>query len=194
MFAYIEGTLTTRNPAYVVVDCQGVGYMIHISLNTFTQIKDLTSARLLTHLLVREDAQLLYGFYTEEERRVFRLLIAVSGIGANTARMILSSLSPADLVQAIVTGNEPVLKKIKGIGAKTAQRLIVELKDKVAKTQGLSDLGSASYNTNREEALSALVILGFARPAVEKVLDGLMREHGMTIPVEQIIRLALKVL
>jgi Holliday junction DNA helicase RuvA len=194
MFAYIEGTLTTRNPAYVVVDCQGVGYMIHISLNTFTQIKDLTSARLLTHLLVREDAQLLYGFYTEEERRVFRLLIAVSGIGANTARMILSSLSPADLVQAIVTGNEPVLKKIKGIGAKTAQRLIVELKDKVAKTQGLSDLGSASYNTNREEALSALVILGFARPAVEKVLDGLLREHGMTIPVEQIIRLALKVL
>ncbi|MDD2965081.1 MAG: Holliday junction branch migration protein RuvA [Bacteroidales bacterium] len=194
MFAYIEGTLTTRNPAYVVVDCQGVGYMIHISLNTFTQIKDLTSARLLTHLLVREDAQLLYGFYTEEERRVFRLLIAVSGIGANTARMILSSLSPADLVQAIVTGNEPVLKKIKGIGAKTAQRLIVELKDKVAKTQGLSDLGSASYNTNREEALSALVILGFARPAVEKALDGLLREHGMTIPVEQIIRLALKVL
>ncbi len=194
MFAYIEGTLTTRNPAYVVVDCQGVGYMIHISLNTFTQIKDMTSARLLTHLLVREDAQLLYGFYTEEERRVFRLLIAVSGIGANTARMILSSLSPADLVQAIVTGNEPVLKKIKGIGAKTAQRLIVELKDKVAKTQGLSDLGSASYNTNREEALSALVILGFARPAVEKVLDGLLREHGMTIPVEQIIRLALKVL
>lgn len=194
MFAYVEGNLTSVNPAYAIVDCQGVGYMVHISLNTFSQIKDLKRVRLLTHHMVREDAQLLYGFFEEEERRVFRLLIAVSGVGANTARMILSSMAPVELVQAIVSGNEPVLKKIKGIGAKTAQRLIVELKDKVAKTRGTAEFETSSYNTNREEALSALIILGFARQAVEKTLDSLLREHGMTIPVEQLIRLALKVM
>lgn len=194
MFAYIEGLLTEKNPAYAVVDCQGVGYQVHISLNTYTQIKDLERARILTHLVVREDAQVLYGFFSEEERRVFRLLIGVSGVGANTARMILSSVSPAELVQAIVTGNELLLKKIKGIGAKTAQRLIVELRDKVAKESRAVEISGHAYNTNREEALSALVILGFARPSVEKTLDGLLREHGMAIPVEQLIRLALKVL
>jgi len=194
MFAYIEGLLTEKNPAYAVVDCQGVGYQVHISLNTFTQIKDLQRARILTHLIVREDAQVLYGFFTEEERRVFRLLIGVSGVGANTARMILSSVEPAELGQAIVTGNELLLKKIKGIGAKTAQRLIVELKDKIAKESRTVEISGIAYNTNREEALSALVILGFARPVVEKTLDGLLREHGMAIPVEQLIRLALKVL
>ncbi len=194
MFAYVEGLLTEKNPAYAVVDCTGVGYLVHISLHTYTQIKDLTNARLLTHLIVREDAHLLYGFFTEEERRIFKLLISVSGIGSNTARMILSSLSPKELIQAILAGNEPLLKKVKGIGAKTAQRLILELKDKVSKDSRPEDFGSLYNNTNREEALSALVILGFARPAVEKALDGLLREHGMAIPVEQLIRLALKVL
>ncbi|PKP21013.1 MAG: Holliday junction branch migration protein RuvA, partial [Bacteroidetes bacterium HGW-Bacteroidetes-22] len=150
--------------------------------------------RLLTHLIVREDAHLLYGFFTEEERRIFRLLISVSGIGSNTARMILSSMAPQELILAILAGNEPLLKKVKGIGAKTAQRLILELKDKVSKDVRPGDFGSLYNNTNREEALSALVILGFARPAVEKALDGLLREHGMAIPVEQLIRLALKVL
>lgn len=194
MFAYVEGLLTEKNPAYAVVDCTGVGYLVHISLHTYTQIKDLKNARLLTHLIVREDAHLLYGFFTEEERRIFKLLISVSGIGSNTARMILSSLSPKELIQAILAGNEPLLKKVKGIGAKTAQRLILELKDKVSKDSRSEDFGSLYNNTNREEALSALVILGFARPAVEKALDGLLREHGMAIPVEQLIRLALKVL
>lgn len=194
MFAYVEGILTEKNPAYAVVDCTGVGYQVHISLHTYTQIKDLSRVRLLTHLIVREDAHLLYGFFTEEERRIFRLLISVSGIGSNTARMILSSMAPQELILAILAGNEPLLKKVKGIGAKTAQRLILELKDKVSKDGRQGDFGSLYNNTNREEALSALVILGFARPAVEKALDGLLREHGMAIPVEQLIRLALKVL
>lgn len=194
MFAYIEGILTEKNPAYAVVDCAGVGYQVHISLNTYTQLKDLTRARLLTHLIVREDAHLLYGFFTDDERRLFKSLISVSGVGANTARMILSSMTPADLIQAIATGNDLHLKKIKGIGAKTAQRLIIELKDKVGKSGQTGDFSAASNNTSREEALSALVILGFTRQAVEKTIDGLLREHGVTIPVEQLIRLALKAL
>jgi Holliday junction DNA helicase RuvA len=194
MYAYLDGQLAEINPAFAVIDCNGVGYMVHISLNTFSEIKDKARVRLYTHLTVREDAHVLYGFSGEEERALFRHLISVSGIGANTARMILSSLTATELVQAIASGNESLLKRIKGIGAKSAQRILIDLKDKIGKVHVVQGLFPHQGNRNIEEALSGLVILGFNKPVAGKALEKVSQAAGGNLSVEMLIKEALKIL
>jgi holliday junction DNA helicase RuvA len=191
MFEYLNGTLTEKNPAYCVIETGGMGYFIHISLTTFGEIQRMSQCKLLLHQVIREDAHLLFGFYTSNERDLFRQLITVSGIGANTARMMLSSLKPDELRSTIATGNTGVLQGIKGIGLKTAQRIIVELRDKVVKTSHPEEIVFLQNNTIKEEALSALVMLGFSKNVVEKVVSGiLISEKGITL--EELIKKALK--
>lgn len=194
MYAFIEGKIAGINPAEVVIDCQGVGYDISISVNTYSQIKDLESCRLLTHLSVKEDAMVLYGFAREDERRLFRQLITVSGVGAGTARLILSSLTPDEVTNAIVLGQANILQKVKGIGGKTAQRIIIDLKDKLGKDQGVKEILGSTYNTKREEALSALSMLGFNKSLTEKAIDKIIKEEGTSLTVEQLIKSTLKIL
>ena len=193
MIDYISGTVTELNPACVIVENNGIGYSINISLNTYALLEKGAQCRILVHEAIREDAYLLYGFADQEERDLFRLLISVSGVGSNTARMILSSVRPNDLARAITEANVNVLKAVKGIGLKTAQRIIVDLKDKVAKHASGGEIIAFSDNTAREEALSALVMLGFARSSAVKVVDNLIREKG-NLPVEELVRKALKLL
>ncbi len=194
MYAYISGKLIEKTPAFVIVDVQGVGYHINISLNTFAAIGNQQHVKLFTHLSVKEDAHILYGFHDVEERSLFLNLISVSGVGANTARIILSSLNTSEAIEAISVGNVAVLQRVKGIGTKTAQRIVVDLKDKVSRTGGLtSEKTDLAYNTNREEALSALLILGFNKAAVEKVLARLLQNEP-SAPVEKLIKEALKVM
>lgn len=194
MYAYISGKLIEKTPAFVIVDVQGIGYHINISLNTFAAIGNQQHVKLFTHLSVKEDAHILYGFHDVEERSLFLNLISVSGVGANTARIILSSLNTNEAIEAISGGNIAVLQRVKGIGSKTAQRIVVDLKDKVSRTSGLtSEKTDLSYNTNREEALSALLILGFNKAAVEKVLARLLQNEP-SAPVEKLIKEALKVM
>lgn len=193
MFNHFEGKVIVKTPTYAVIDCAGVGYLLNISLNTFSKIPDSGSFRLLTHLAVREDAMVLYGFADEEEREVFRQLISVSGVGAGTARMILSSMTPAEVVTAIHSGNVAALKSIKGIGEKSAQRIIVDLKGKFGKDVAINTLQfSAADNKLRDEALSALVALGFARAMAEKAIDKSLKSEGNVVSVEHLIKLALK--
>ena len=196
MINHIKGTVIEKNPAYVILETAGgVGYYIHISLNTFSQLKDEQQVTLLTHYVVKEDAQLLYGFHSEDERSLFRLLIGVNGIGPNTACLILSALSVQDVVNAIASQDLRTIQSVKGIGAKTAQRVVMELKDKVAKGSfGVQDKFSSSYNNNKMEALSALVALGFAKNLAEKVLDGIVKSEGSELTVEELIKKALKLL
>ena len=191
MINYIIGTITELSPTYVVVETAGIGYFINISINTYSKLEDKTSYRILIHEVIREDAHQLFGFADEEERNIFRHLISVSGIGANTARMILSSLTPADITEAINEANVNLLKGIKGIGIKTAQRIIIDLKDKIGKQTSAAEIFISEDNTKREEALSALVMLGFARNAVMKVLDRLISEDK-NLTVEELIKRALK--
>jgi Holliday junction DNA helicase RuvA len=193
MYEYIQGTITELTPTYAIVDNQGIGYYVHISLTSFSAMQAGKSQKLFLHQVIREDAHLLFGFVESTERELFRLLLSVSGVGANTARMILSSLTPSDLTSAIASGNLVALKGIKGIGAKTAERLLVDLRDKVGKIAGGEELTMSQSNTGRNEALSALVTLGFNRPAVEKVLTRLTREEPNS-GVEDLIRKALKLL
>ena len=193
MIDYITGTVTELNPAFAVVECNGIGYDINISLNTFSALEKDTSCRILIHEAIREDAHLLYGFATADERDLFRQLITVSGVGAGTARMMLSSVTPSDLREAIISGNVAILKGVRGIGLKTAQRIIVDLKDKIGKHAGAGEILTFSDNTAREEALSALVMLGFARSSVLKVIDNILRENKK-LQVEEIVRKALKLL
>ncbi|HAN00592.1 MAG TPA: Holliday junction branch migration protein RuvA [Marinilabiliales bacterium] len=191
MYEYIQGKITELTPASVVIDNQGIGYFIHISLNTYSALSGKEQAVVFIHPVIREDAHLMYGFFSKSERAIFRQLITVSGIGANTARMILSSLSPDEVRDAILSGNVGLLNQIKGIGAKTAQRLIVDLKDKVGKGDGSSEFLFMQNNTNRDEALSALVMLGFAKNTVDKVLDKLIKEKP-SASVEELVKHALK--
>ena len=191
MYEYIQGRIAELTPAYVVIDNGGIGYMILISLNTYTSLSGKEQAIVFTHYIVREDAQLLYGFASKTEREVFRLLLTVSGVGANTARMVLSSLSASELRDAVLTGNVEMIKSIKGVGQKTAERIIVDLKDKIGKTEANTDFLFAQSNTNREEALSALVALGFQKNVVEKLLDKLLKENP-TMQVEEMVKKALK--
>lgn len=193
MIDYITGTITELNPAFVIVENNGIGYSLNISLNTYAALDKATGCKILVHEAIREDAHLLYGFAEAEERDLFRLLITVSGVGANTARIMLSSLKPADLREAITEANVNTLKSVKGIGLKTAQRIIVDLKDKVGKHAGSGEIIAFSDNTAREESLSALVMLGFARSSAVKVIDNLLKENR-TLPVEEIVRRALKLL
>lgn len=193
MIDYITGRVTELNPAFTVVECNGIGYSINISLNTYAVLEQADSCRILIHEAIREDAHILYGFADAEERDLFRHLISVSGVGAGTARMVLSSMRPADLRQAITEGDVNIIKAVKGIGLKTAQRIIVDLKDKIGKHTGSGEIIAFSDNTAREEALSALVMLGFARSSAGKAVDNLMKEDK-SLPVEEIVRRALKLL
>jgi len=192
MFEYVKGSITDLKPTYVVVDCSGVGYYINISLQTYSRLEGKKEALVYLHQVVREDAHLLFGFTNIEERELFRLLISVSGVGANTARVILSSMSAGEIQKAIMNADINALKQVKGIGLKTAQRIVVDLKDKVVgKDTGSSQLFTTLNNTTRQEALSALVMLGFSKSAVEKVLDQLLKEEDNQ-SVEGLIKLALK--
>ena len=193
MYDYIKGYITEHSPAHVVVETGGIGYFINISLTTYTGIQAQKEVQLYLHQAIREDAHLLYGFADKGERDVFRHLISVSGIGVNTARMILSSASPGEIRAAIVAENVNILKSVKGIGLKTAQRVIIELKDKFGK-EGVGDNFLTSLNnTTREEALSALVMLGFVKSNSQKVVDKIMGEQP-TLTVEMVIKMALKML
>jgi Holliday junction DNA helicase RuvA len=194
MYSFISGKVAEKNPAYVVIDNQGIGYLINITLNTFTAIGEQAEVRLYVHLAIREDAHVLYGFYTEEERSLFLQLITVSGVGCNTARLILSSLTVKETIDAIANNNTKVIQNVKGIGAKTAQRIIVDLHDKISKLNISEDEKTpVGYNTLKEEALSALMVLGFNRTSIEKALDKLMSQ--LENPnVEQLIKEALRLL
>lgn len=194
MYSFISGKVAEKNPAYVVIDNQGVGYLINITLNTFTAIGEQAEVRLYVHLAIREDAHVLYGFYTEEERSLFLQLITVSGVGCNTARLILSSLTVKETIDAIANNNTKVIQNVKGIGAKTAQRIIVDLHDKISKLNiSEGEKTPVGYNTLKEEALSALMVLGFNRTSIEKALDKLMSQ--LENPnVEQLIKEALRLL
>ncbi|MBH45961.1 MAG: Holliday junction branch migration protein RuvA [Flavobacteriaceae bacterium] len=177
MITQIKGKLIEKNPTQVVVDCNGIGYEINISLHTFSSISADENIQLYTHLQVREDAHILYGFFTVQERAVFRLLISISGIGTSTARTMLSSLSPAQIQLAIGSEDVPTIQGVKGIGLKTAQRIIIELKDKIRSIQGSEEIPVHKSNTIKEEALSALEVLGYSRKASEKVVDNLIQSN-----------------
>ena len=191
MITHLQGKLVEKNPTDVVIDCNGVGYKLHISLNTFSQIPDKENLKLYTHLQVREDAHTLFGFSSMAEREIFRLLISVSGIGASTARTMLSSLTPQQVQQAIVGEDVATIQSIKGIGAKTAQRVIIELKDKILKTYDLDEVLQVSSNTSKDEALSALEVLGFTKKQAEREVDKIIRSEPEAT-VEAIIKQALK--
>jgi len=191
MITQLRGKLVEKNPTYVVVDCNGVGYMLHISLNTFSALPTDELITIYTHLSIKEDAHTLFGFITRLEREIFRLLISVSGVGPSIARTMLSSMSSEEIQQAIASSNVALIQSVKGIGAKTAQRLILDLKDKVLKTFDLDENELPVYNTSKEEALSALEVLGFARKISEKVLDRILKEDN-SYSVEALIKKALK--
>ncbi len=192
MFEFLEGKFEEITPSYIVVNCSSVGYRVEISLTTYTDLKDKSSGRLFVHHIVREDAQLLFGFSSKKERAVFRALISVNGIGANTARMMLSSLSSDELIRAVVKEDVNAIKAVKGIGIKTAQRVIIDLKDTFSKFE-VSNVEVQSNNKNKEEALLALQTLGFNKVLIEKALDKILKEKS-DYGVEELIRLALKIL
>ncbi len=191
MIEYLNGKLIELNPAHVVIDINGMGYFVHISLSTYTQLSGQQNARLYIHQVIREDAHLLYGFHNTDERELFRMLISVSGVGANTGMLFLSSLSANEIKSSIVSDDINKLKSVKGIGLKTAQRIVVELKDKLAKEPLNANIFSVENNTCRDEALSALVTLGFARKNAEKVIDMTLSKNP-DFKVEQIIKEALR--
>jgi len=190
MITHIKGKLVEKNPAFVVIDCNGIGYLLRISLHTYSQIGESEFCMLYTHLSIKEDAHTLFGFSEREERELFRHLISVSGVGPNTAQMILSSLSPVDAQQAIIAENVSLLKSVKGIGGKTAQRIILDLKDKLAKQGIIVDQSITQHNRTREEALSALTMLGFSKNAIEKVIDKELQEGALE--VEELVKRVLK--
>jgi len=193
MYEYISGKIAESSPAHVVIDVNGIGYLLQISLNTFSRLEGKTEAQLFIHENIREDAFALFGFADPSERDLFRHLISVSGIGANTARMMLSSLSPEELRGAILTDNVNVIKGVKGIGAKTAQRVIVDLKDKLGKEPVDQKIFASQDNTIREEALSALVMLGFAKTGAQKAIDKILAQTP-ALKVEEVIKHALKIM
>ncbi len=194
MYEYISGEIAELTPAYVVIEAAGVGYYINISLQTYTEIEHQSSARIYTHYIVREDAQILYGFASKQERELFRLLISVSGVGGGTARMILSTYSPKELAGIISTENAGLLKNVKGLGLKTAQKIIVELRDKITGQTATVEpalLRNMGNEALYDEALAALTMLGFPKVASDKVVRSLMKENP-SAAVEEIIRQALK--
>lgn len=199
MYSYIEGKLAEKNPAYAIVDCNGIGYMIHISLNTYSKLKDQDFFKLFTHFAIKNEATtpvgfVLFGFAEEQERQLFRQLISVSGIGNNTAMLMLSALAPQKIYQAILENNPDILQSVKGIGAKSAQRIIIDLKDKIEKGKLSQEIIPAQYNTNKDEALSGLTVLGFNKIAAEKALNKIAEKVGGDLPVEVLIKEALKIL
>jgi Holliday junction DNA helicase RuvA len=193
MIAYIKGEITYKSPTYILVETGGIGYHVNISLNTYAQIEKLEKVQILTHLQVKEDSHTLYGFAEEAERSMFILLISVSGIGTNTARVLLSSMKVEEARMAIMSENVAAFNKVKGIGPKTAKRIILDLKDKVIKESGDTSMSiSPINNTIREEALSALVALQFPKIKVQKVLNKILQQQPNVGSVEEMIKLALK--
>ena len=190
MISHINGKLVEKTPTYVVIDCNGVGYKLNISLQTYSAIQT-ENCKLLTHLAVKEDSHTLYGFCTSEERDLFRQLISVSGVGPSTARMILSTYSAEEIVNYIITADVTALQNVKGIGGKTAQRIIIDLKDKVGKGKETSDLLFTQDNTIKEEALSALLALGFTKKVAYKKMEQVMKNHEGEITVEDLVRRSL---
>ncbi len=192
MFAYIDGKLTFKCPTYIVVEASGVGYHINISLNTYSAIGNVERCKIYTWLQVKEDSHTLYGFAEEGERRLFLHLISVSGIGAATCRMMLSSITPSEIQNAIINADVALIQQIKGIGAKSAQRIVLELQDKLKK-EGLDSLISMpQHNTVKDEALSALIMLGFGKQVAEKAIDNAVKRAEQDLTVEQMIKIALK--
>ena len=193
MISHIQGKLVEKTPTEVVIECHGVGYEIHISLHTYSQIPNSENVKLYTYLQVKEDAHSLFGFAEKKERELFKLLISVSGIGASTARTMLSSLNPEQIIQAIAANDVGTVQSIKGIGLKTAKRVILDIKDKVLKIYAIEEISGSSYNTNKEEALSALEVLGYIRKNAEKVVEKII-VNSPAATVEELIKKALKVL
>ncbi len=191
MIAHIQGRLVEKTPTEVVIDCNGIGYQINISLHTFSLLPEGENLKLFTFLQIKEDAHTLFGFVEKAERELFKLLLSVSGVGASTARTMLSSIAPQQIIQAIASGDVGTVQSIKGIGAKTAQRIILDLKDKVLKIYNLEDVSMPQSNTNKDEALSALEVLGFVRKSAEKVVDKIVKDNP-DATVETIIKQALK--
>ena len=191
MIAHIQGKLVEKNPTDVVIDCGGVGYHINISLHTYSLLSNTDQIKLFTYLQVKEDAHTLFGFFEKSEREIFKMLLSVSGIGASIARTMLSSLEPKQIIQAIASGDVGTVQSIKGIGVKTAQRVILDLQDKVLKLYDLDEVSMILNNTNRDEALSALEVLGFVRKTSEKVVEKIIKEDP-DASVESIIKKALK--
>ena len=193
MYAFITGKIAEKSPTYVILDNQGIGYFINITLNTFTAIGEKEEAKLYVHEQILEDAHNLFGFYSAKERDLFELLISVSGVGCNTARLILSSLTVNELSNAIANDDVKTIQAVKGIGAKTAQRIVIDLKDKLKKNDFPTEIFAVANNTIKSEALSALTILGFGKAAVDKVLDRLLKQMP-DANVETLIKEALKIL
>jgi len=194
MISFLEGQLDEKNPAYVVINCQGVGYLVHISLNTFDALPDKGIVRIATLQVIREDAHILYGFADDEERELFKHLVSVSGVGPNTARMILSSMTPTEIKAAIIQNDIQMLSSIKGIGEKSANRIIVDLKDRLEKEGVLkSEKLVMPDNTIQQEALSALVMLGFAKQTAQKAISTILKKHqGSVQSAEFLVKEALK--
>ena len=191
MITHIKGRLSEKSPTNVVIETNGIGYWINISLTTFSQIPDQENIKLFTHLQIKEDSHSLYGFYTQKEREIFRLLISVSGVGTSTARTMLSSLTPDQVIDAISSNNVSIVQSVKGIGSKTAQRLIIELRDKILKIYDIDEAFVDSNNTTREEALSALEVLGINKKSAERLVDKIIKDN-LDITVEEIIKETLK--
>jgi Holliday junction DNA helicase RuvA len=191
MITQVRGRLVEKSPTEVVVDCNGVGYLLHISLNTFSSLPEDENVVLFTHLSIREDAHTLFGFINKTEREIFKLLISVSGVGPSIARTMLSSMTSEEIQNAIASENVTLIQSVKGIGIKTAQRVIVDLKDKILKTYDIDEVSFTKSNTNKDEALSALEVLGFNRRQSDKIVNVILKEHA-DASVEQIIKLALK--
>ncbi len=193
MIEYISGKIAELTPTYAVIDNHGIGYELNISLTTYSELENKSEIKLLTHEVIREDAHIIFGFATKNERELFRLLIGVSGVGANTARMILSSITPPELEQVITSGDDKRLKGVKGVGVKTAQRIIVDLKDKIKPSGDTLLLQPTAMSDAYEEALAALLMLGFPKPQSQKALTKLFKEEP-ALKVEQAIKKALTML
>jgi Holliday junction DNA helicase RuvA len=191
MIAHLQGRLVEKTPTEVIIDCNGVGYQVNISLHTFSLLPDSENIKLYTFLQVKEDSHTLFGFMEKAERELFKLLISVSGVGAGTARTMLSSMEPKQVINAIASNNVAAIQSIKGIGGKTAQRVILDLKDKVLKVYDLEEVSATGYNTNKEEALSALEVLGFNKKLAEKAIEKIVKENP-SANVETLIKQALK--
>ena len=191
MINHIQGKLVEVNPAFVVIECNGVGYLLNISLTTYSNLRESDTCKLYSHIVIKEDSHTLYGFYTSDERELFRHLISVSGVGPSTARMILSTYSADEIVHYIISADVGAIQNVKGIGGKTAQRIIIDLKDKVGKGKESSDLLFTQDNTIKEEALSALLALGFTKKAAEKKIEQVYKNHAGEITVEDLVRKSL---
>jgi len=191
MITHIRGKLVEKNPTFAIIECNGIGYFLHISLHTFSKIPDLEAVKLYTYLSIKEDSHTLFGFSDRIEREIFKLLITVSGVGTSIARTMLSSMTPEQVQHAIASEDVATIQSVKGIGAKTAQRVIIDLRDKIVKTYQLSEDSVQSNNTIKEEALSALEVLGFSRKQVEKLVHKIIQEAPDTA-LENIIKQALK--